>query len=393
MHRVVCLLRIELFTARADRVAMYFLTKFLLLCLGHCAFLLSACAQTSTAEWAAKHALFSQTMGALLPPEVDAKGAGLSISIHQNGQSIYQHHSGWANALQAQRVTADTPFELASVAKPFTALAVLQLVERGDVKLQDPVTRFLPQLPLAWSTVSLHHLLAHQSGIPDLLNEWPPKAWDHLTVAQLMAYFQKNPRLKFTPGQRGDYSNTNYILLAEVVKRATGQRWDAYLRDHIFEPLNMRSSFALDVEDALRQPYALHFAVSESIDGVHYELPGAVGQKSSAHDLHQFVQGLIQRRLIRPQTFELMTQVHTTFDDGRLYGYGWYVTQPELRSLWPWVTGGWALGHTGRLGAYRTALYFDRRNDWDLVVLGNGGKLTEELMRKVVALTRQHLER
>jgi len=371
---------------------MHILMKCLWLCLWQSAFLWSACAQTSPAEWAMKHAEFSQKMDALLPTEADTQGAGLSISIHQNGQSVYQHHSGWANALQAQRVTADTPFELASVAKPFTALAVLQLMERGDVQLQDPVTRFVPELPVAWSTVSLHHLLAHQSGIPDVLNEWPKKQLDHVTVERLIAYFVKNPALKFTPGQRGDYSNTNYILLAEVVKRVTGQTWDAYLRGRIFAPLNMTSSFALDAEDAFRQPHALHFAVSESIDGVHYKLPGAIGQKSSAQDLHQFMQGLLRRQLLRPPTFELMTRVHTTFDDGRLYGYGWYVTQPELRSIWPWVTGGWALGHTGRLGAYRTALYFDRRNGWDIVVLGNGGKLTEELMLKVVALTRQHLE-
>jgi CubicO group peptidase (beta-lactamase class C family) len=371
---------------------MPILTKCLLLCLWQCAFLMSACAQTSPAEWAMKHAEFSQKMGALLPPEAEVKGTGLSISIHQNGQSVYQHHRGWANALQAQAVTANTPFELASVAKPFTAIAVLQLMERGELTLQVPVKRFVPELPVAWSTITLHHLLAHQSGIPDVLNEWPKKAMDQLTATQLIAYFQKNPTLKFTPGQRGDYSNTNYILLAEVVKRVTGQTWDAYLRSHIFEPLKMTSSFALDVEDALRQPHALHFAVSESIDGVHYKVPGAIGQKSSALDLNQFVQGLVQGQLIRPQSFELMTQVHTTFDDGRLYGYGWYVTQPELRSLWPWVTGGWALGHTGRLGAYRTALYLDRRNGWDLVVLGNGGKLTEELMLKVVALTRQYFE-
>ncbi len=357
-----------------------------------CAFLWSACAQTSSTELALKHAEFSQKMNALLPSETETKGAGLSISIHQNGQSVYQHQSGWANALQERRVTADTPFELASVAKPFTAIAVLQLMERGDLTLQDPVTRFVPELPLAWSTISLHHLLAHQSGIQDVLNEWPKKQLDHVTVDRLIAHFVKNPALKFTPGQRGEYINTNYMLLAEVVKRVTGQTWDAYLRSKVFEPLDMPSSFALGADEAHQRPYALHFAVSESVDGVHYELPGAIGQKSSARDLHQFVEALVYRKLILPKTFQLMTQVHTTFDDGRLYGYGWYVTHQELRSLLPWVTGGRALGHTGRLGAYRTALYFDIRNHWDLVVLGNGGKLTEELMLKVLALTRQHFE-
>lgn len=335
---------------------------------------------------------FGQKMNALLRREPGALAAGLVVSIHQGGQSVYQHQSGWANVLQAQAVTADTPFELASVSKPLTALAILQLMEKGLLSLQEPVTRYLPELPSTWSAIDVHCLLSHQSGIPDVLNEWPKRQLDRLTLEKLLPFFIKNPGLKFAPRQRGEYSNTNYVLLAEIISRVSGQSLDAYWRTHVFEPLGMDSSFNLDGIARQPKPSALHYAVGEWIDGIHYALQGAIGLKSSALDMHRFMRGVMSLQLIAATSYQLMTQVHTTFEDGRMYGYGWYITRPEIRSLLPWTTGGRALGHTGRLGAFRTAVYFDNQDQWDLVVLSNGGPSTEALMVNVLALTRQHFE-
>ena len=351
-------------------------------------------ALSSPATWAQPVAApaWTQELDDALRPPAGAVVPGMSVLVHQAGRLVYEHHSGWADVLTGQTVQPDTPFELASVSKPFTALAVLQLMEKGQLQLQDPVARYLPELPAAWSSMQLHHLLAHQSGLPDVLNDWPRKTLDHVTTGQLLAILTKSPALKFMPGERSAYSNTNYVLLAEVVSRITGLSWDAYLRRHIFDPAGMVDSFTLGAQPDQVLPYALNYAVGEPGDGIHYALPGAIGVKSSARDLHRWVQALVQGRLLQPKSWELMTRVHSALEDGRLYGYGWTLTRTEWRSLFPPVSGGSSFGHTGRLGAHRTALYVDTRKDWDLVVLGNGGKASEALMLKVIALVRQHLE-
>jgi len=135
--------------------------------------------------------------------------AGISILLLRNGEEIYSANKGMANLKSSTPISRQTGFRLASVSKPFTAIAIMQLIEKGELKLSDSVLDYLPELSPTWKGITIEHLLTHQSGIYDIFNDfWNTSITNNLTMDGLMRYLIKNPSLEFSPGSKGDYSNT-----------------------------------------------------------------------------------------------------------------------------------------------------------------------------------------
>lgn len=334
-----------------------------------------------------------QELSALAKTGETADLPGYALRVYSHGKLLFAHDTGYAGAGFSKLIREDTTFELASLSKIFTALAVMQLQERGLIDLQASLAAYIPGLPRAWSGVTVHHVLSHQSGLPDLMNQWSRRRVNGLDLKALMAHFEHNARLQFEPGTRAAYSNTNYILLAELVAQVSGQDFGDYLRLHIFEPSGMVSSaVSAERSHGFNVIQALPYAENNKIHEVGYSLIGAINQKSSMHDMVQFVHPLLQNKLIRPETLDRMMTPHAVFEDGKRYGYGWYMGQ----------LGGWAalsstlpaagVGHTGRLGAYRSALYFNKQRNFQLLMLSNGGVKTEKLLVDFLQKTRTRLE-
>lgn len=318
---------------------------------------------------------------------------GYALRVYSQGQLVYAHDTGYAGAGFSNLIHEDTTFELASLSKIFTALAVMQLQEQGLIELHAPVGTYIRGLPRAWQGVTVHHLLSHQSGLPDLMNQWSRRRVNGLDLKGMMAHFEHHARLQFEPGTRAAYSNTNYIFLAELVAQVSGQDFGDYLKLHVFDPAGMASSTVSSERwRAMGVFHALPYAENSKIHEADYNLLGAINQKSSIHDLAKFVNALMDKQLIRPETLATMMVPHAVFEDGKRYGYGWYIGQ----------LGGWAamsstlpaagVGHTGRLGAYRTALYFNKQRNFQLLMLSNGGVKTEKLLVDFLEKTRTRLE-
>lgn len=318
--------------------------------------------------------------------------AGYVIRVHAQGQLVYSQQEGMASTERAEKIHDHTIFELASLSKIFTALAVMQLQEQGWIQLDQDLVHYLPDLPPAWKGLTVHHLLSHQSGLPDLMNRLPRRKLDKMGFEDLKTYFLKEPKLQFHPGTQAAYSNSNYIFLAELVARVSGKDFGQYLQTHVFEPAGMTSSSVLDSGLQNSGSRALSYAEDLKIQGIDYALIGAINQKGSLNDLHNFLQALLQNKLVRRETLDMMMKPHALFGDGKRYGYGWYIGQ----------LGGWSVispnfpaagvGHTGRLGAYRTALYFNRERHFQLIMLSNGGARTEKLLTDFLKKTRDWLE-
>lgn len=318
--------------------------------------------------------------------------SGYVIKVHVQGEQVFSRHEGLASAEMGESIHDETVFELASLSKIFTALAVMQLHEKGDLALDQPLSRYMSDLPETWAELNAHQLLSHQSGLPDLLNLWPHKRLDGVDFGAVLAHFRQSPALLFSPGTQAAYSNTNYMLLAHLVSQVSGLDFGEYLQRHVFEPADMASSSVLDAWPRWQGQQALPDAKQGKVHGIDYALMGAIGQKSSMRDLEQFMQALWQNKLVQAQSLDLMMRPHAEFADGKRYGYGWYIGR----------LGGWAglsgslpaqaVGHTGRLGAFRTALYFNRERRFQLIMLSNGGPRTERLLTQFLKTTRDRLE-
>lgn len=161
---------------------------------------------------------------------------GLSVAIVQDGRTVLER--GWGTADRGrQQATANTPYQIASVSKQFTAAAILRLAERGQLSLDDDVTRYVDGLPARYRTISLRQLLNHTAGVPNF-TEFFREFRQVLTPAQLVDSLAARPLL-FTPGTGFHYSNSGYYLLGLVIERVTGQSYDGYLREQFWAPLGM----------------------------------------------------------------------------------------------------------------------------------------------------------
>jgi len=186
---------------------------------------------------------------------VTAEGApdepGCAVGVAQAGTPIFRGGYGVADLATGEPIGPTTTFDIASVSKQFTAAAVLLLADRGDLALDDPVRRHVPELPAADAAVTLEQLLHHTGGLPEyteLLGEEYDDT-DVTTTAQALDAVAAAGGPVFTPGSEFEYSNTGYFLLGLVVARVAGVSLGTFVERELFEPLGMDASVVRDDAD------------------------------------------------------------------------------------------------------------------------------------------------
>jgi D-alanyl-D-alanine carboxypeptidase len=174
---------------------------------------------------------------------------GVSLAVIKDGHLVYSQGFGWADGPKGQRASAGTVYHWWSMTKIPTAIAILQLQERGVLSIDDPVSKYLPFFQVTYPDsrqilITLRHLLNHSSGLKDNVPEiigwvhWegdPPYNQTELLKAKFPAYSQ----LIFTPGERTQYTNIGYMVLGAVIEAVSGQSYEAYVAENIFLPLKM----------------------------------------------------------------------------------------------------------------------------------------------------------
>ena len=171
---------------------------------------------------------------------VDANQPGCSAAVEIDGSIVWAAARGLANLATGEKITTQTRFDIASISKQFTATAILQLEREGKLSLNDTIAQYVPGLPAWGKTITLSALMHHTSRIPDF---WVPLS--HVGIgfsspasqADVVAAIRRLPRLD--PGSGYEYSNSNYVLLAEVVRVVSGMALPDYLNEHIFTPLKL----------------------------------------------------------------------------------------------------------------------------------------------------------
>ena len=270
-----------------------------------------------------------------------------SILVAEQGQIIYKRSVGYADFGRRIPNTDTTHFNLASLSKPFTALAVLQLVQKGKLKLEDAVVNYFSDFP--YPTVTIRHLLTHTSGLPSLerqedayIKEHPDelisnqKAYEHLVAL-------KKPLL-FPPGDDWRYNNTNYMLLAMLVEKVGRMPFAAYMKRNVFIPAGMKETYIREatMPNTVRYTrpvlYLTQYQNVDSIDhrqyNTYYNLGSLAGPNnvvSTIQDLWNFDQALLAGKLINPDLLQaafkpVILTNGKEFHLGsstRSYGLGW----------------------------------------------------------------------
>lgn len=185
-------------------------------------------------------ATFRKQLDAFVETEMrEQKVPGVAIAVLHKGEIVVAKGYGLATVEHNVPVTADTIFQSGSVGKMFTAAAVMTAVERGKMKLDEPITTYLPDAPVSWRPITIRHLLTHTSGIPEFGTDFDYRR--DYSDDELVKTAYPLP-LDFKPGARWNYSNTGYILLGILVKKATGQSYLDILDKQIFKPLGMKTA-------------------------------------------------------------------------------------------------------------------------------------------------------
>jgi D-alanyl-D-alanine carboxypeptidase len=255
---------------------------------------------------------------------------GVAIAVIRNGTVIKTAGYGLANVEHNIPVTSQTVFQIQSVTKQFVATAIMMLVEEGKVSLDAPVSAYLDGTPDSWKEITVRRLLNQTSGIKDFIND--PTASLRLEVTEEDVFKATISRpLNFEPGSKYAYSNTNYHLLAMIIRQITGDVYGAFLKRRIFEPLGMDQTRLMSWHELvphrasgyqLRDNQLVNGEfVAESILAY-----GGGGIISTAEDMAKWDLGLRAAKIIKPASLEQMWTV-TKLKDGTTsaYGFGWSI--------------------------------------------------------------------
>lgn len=299
---------------------------------------------------------------------------GLAVGITYRGKLVYGRGFGHADVGRKEKMTPEHCFRIASVSKTFTAFAIMQLVEKGKLGLDDKVGKFLPWFPKqapGSANVTVHHLLTHTSGLfrdgeaPHWENDVFPDREDFRRLVDRAATVMKAPA-KFK------YSNFGFSLLGEIIRVVSGVSYEAYIERNIIKPLGMRHTWP-DLTPAaakeLSRGYSRIVPGEDRTDFAYYEVKAfapATGLISNVPDLAKYLASwrLASGKPVRGATKKEMFAQHAAINDkGSSYGLGFRISPLGKRKI---------IGHGGGFAGFLTALWLDPQSEIGVIVLVNG---------------------
>ena len=311
---------------------------------------------------------------------------GISLLVHDDVNGLWTGATGAADIEQNIKMSQANLFRLASITKTFISTAVLQLSESGKINLDDPISKYLPaeytkDLANAGNT-SIRQVLNHTSGIfnfnknPNyklaVIND-PFHVWTSLEKID----YARNQDPYFSTGDGWHYSNTNFLLLGELINQVSGLNYDAHIRKNIFDPLQMKHTYfgtENRYPEGLTKSYTDMYG-NETIRECTVMDAGVFGPEggmiSTSYDLMLFIRALYTNKVLKPETLqEMMKMVPCVFPQSYYTHYG--------LGLMNWITpGGEGFGHGGSLTGFSTEMFYFPDKKTTIVVLVNIGILGE----------------
>ena len=266
---------------------------------------------------------------------------GCEVLIAKHGEIVYKKAFGSANLQLNVPLRSDMVFNIASITKQFTAVAILQLFENGKLSLDDSVQKFIPDFPSKGRTITIENLLTHTSGIKDYMQiDYPNvnmERWD-FTPEQLIDSFKNYP-LDFEPGTKFSYSNSGYYLLGYIIEKISGRRYQDYVQDHLLKPLKLTHTYFDSAGIIIPNRVNGYYKTDSIYKNEDYWSPtieyAAGGLISNVDDLYKWHTGLYSYQIVKKETLEKAFMPYRLRDGTTIdYGYGWFVrTTNGIKSI------------------------------------------------------------
>jgi len=291
-----------------------------------------------------------------------------AVLVAKNKKIVYQNHIGTADFKKKTLLNKESVFQLASVSKQFTAAAIMLLQQRNQLKLTDTVNTYFPNFP--YKAVTIKTLLNHTGGLPKYFwiaeHKWQQKkAPSNSEMMELLT--TSNVQRFFKPGRNFDYSNTGYFVLASIVEKISGTSFSSFLKQNIFEPLQMKNSYVYSFEnDSIRENqldgYRLHrgWRHVKIRSTVNDAIVGDKNVYTTAEDLFKWTQGLNSGNLLSKESLALMfTKGETIYGRKVPYGFGFRIDTKEKNSVY----------HYGKWNGFSTGLTTYLEDDLVVIIL------------------------
>jgi CubicO group peptidase (beta-lactamase class C family) len=313
---------------------------------------------------------------------------GATVVVSEGGEIVLHAAYGMADLELGVPMQTDHILRLASVTKQYAAAAIMALVEDGELALDDPLSKFLPDFPVG--DVTVHQLLNHTSGIKSYTSiegyMTSERIRKDLSTAELIAVFADEP-VDFAPGEQWSYNNSGYVLLGAIIEAVSGQSWNDYIRERLLEPAGIETTDYYPDETIVEGRVPGYSGPADAPYNAAYlsmTQPHAAGALSStALDVDRWQQALHGGELLEPDSYDRMLEADDAAGDalyGHAYGYGLIVGEWMGRPV---------IHHGGGINGFTTYAFWLPESELSIVVLTNRagpGVLTQDTALRLAGL-------
>lgn len=271
----------------------------------------------------------SHKVDALFAPFTEGRQPGAAVMVIRNGKVVHQAGYGYADLDTGTPITPQSAFRLASVSKQFTAMAIVALAEDGVLDYDDPVSDWLPALS-AYDGVAIRHLLSHTGGYPDYYDSLDTSR-GMPTTADAMTHLAAIGEPVFPPGERYEYSNPGYEMLALIVEAASGKDFATFMRERVFDPAGMTGARIFDETEPELPTRVIGYDaegtnfVENDYDPLNH-IVGSGGTYASMDDFYGWDRALDSDAIVSQAAIaEAFTPVGLNNGESTGYGFGWTI--------------------------------------------------------------------
>ena len=314
-----------------------------------------------------------------------------AVLLAKDGKPVFQGAFGVANKDFNVPNKLETKFNLGSMNKMFTAVSIAQLVEKGKLAYDDPLSKFIPDFPDAASAqkIKIKHLLSHTSGLGGYFSErWNKTSRASVrTVDDMMAIAKQDEKLQFEPGTKWQYSNTGMLVLGKIIEIVSGKSYFDYIAENVTGPAGMANTGCFEL-DKVNTNLAVGYGKQYTEKGIEWSnnvfqhvLRGGPqgGCYSTVEDLLRFDQALRTNKLVSATTFKTLASAKPDLNSPN-YGYGFQI----------WSADG-AAGHGGGFTGIHSNLKISLDTGWSAIVMSNYSGGAAAVMQKMDALVKSTL--